>query len=326
MNTAALVDRILASPEFAERPPVLVDVGASGGIHASWASIARYSVCIGFDPDDRDFSTADDSRGFRSCHVERAIVTDRDAPAAVVHLTKSPYCSSTLRPRGEVLAGYAHAGLFEVVGEATVPSMRLETVLAKHGLPAIDWLKTDSQGLDLRVVGSLTPTQRRRLLVVELEPGIMNGYEGEDKLEDVLKAFSVPDFWCASLVAKGAVRGQPAVLAKYLGEPMLQSLPVTERTGAGWAEVEYINTFVEPSLHTVRDVLLGWVFATLRGHHAFALELADVGCREFAGDGRFRQLAEHSAQGVIARHRTGLIGRGLRKLRRMMVGIATKGR
>jgi FkbM family methyltransferase len=324
MKTAALVDRILASPEFVERPPVLVDVGASGGIHAPWAAIARHAICIGFDPDERDFSTAGGTRGFRACHIERAIVTDRDAPAATVHLTKSPYCSSTLRPRAEVLAGYAHAGLFEIVGTATVPSIRLETVLAKHGLPAIDWLKTDSQGLDLRVVQSLTPEQRRRLIVVELEPGIMNGYEEEDKLEDVLRAFSVPDFWCASLVAKGAVRGQPAVLAKYLGEQMLASLPVTERTGAGWAEIEYINTFVGPSLQTVRDLLLGWVFATLRGHHAFALELADAGCRKFASDERFRHLAEHSAQGVIARHRTGLIGRGLRKLRRMMVGTAPR--
>jgi hypothetical protein len=44
MKTAALVDRILASPEFVERPPVLVDVGASGGIHAPWAAIARHAA------------------------------------------------------------------------------------------------------------------------------------------------------------------------------------------------------------------------------------------------------------------------------------------
>jgi hypothetical protein len=76
---------------------------------------------------------------------EGPIVTDRDAPAATVHLTKSPYCSSTLRPRAEVLAGYAHAGLFEIVGTATVPSIRLETVLAKHGLPAIEVKAGDVQ-------------------------------------------------------------------------------------------------------------------------------------------------------------------------------------
>jgi len=320
MNTVTLIDRVLSFPELVDRPPVLVDVGASGGIHAPWRPIAKRAICIGFDPDERDFVTDTGNRGFRECHVVRAIVADRDTDEQTVYLTSSPYCSSTLRPRHDELSGYAHAGLFEVVGTATVPSTRLDTVLAAKGLDRVDWLKTDSQGLDQRVFESLTPEQRRRALVVELEPGIVNGYEYEDKLEDVLTAFSNPDFWCASLVAKGAVRGSADVLAKYLGPRMLPSLPVTERTGAGWAEIEYLNTFANPALRTVRDLLLGWVFSTLRGHHAFALELADLGTGLFTHDPRFPMLADHSARGIVSRHRTGLIGRGFRKLRRMMFG------
>ena len=320
MNTIALIDRVLSFPELVERPPVLIDVGASGGIHAPWRPIAKHSICIGFDPDDRDFSTTTGSRGFRECHVVRAIVTDRDADDHTVYLTASPYCSSTLRPRHDVLAGYAHAGLFEVVGAASVPSMRLDTVLAAKGLDHVDWLKTDSQGLDRRVFDSLTPEQRKRSLVVELEPGIMNGYDGEDKLEDVLAAFSELDFWCASLVAKGAVRGSAEVLAKHLGPGALRSLPITERVAACWVEIEYLNTFAEPALRTVRNLLLGWVFSSLRGHHAFALELADLGHGMFKHDSRFRMLAEYSARGIVSRHRTGLIRRGMQKLRRVMLG------
>jgi FkbM family methyltransferase len=320
MNAAALIDRILQSDEFSACPPILVDVGASGGIHAPWRPIARHSICIGFDPDDREFSTADGNRGFRECHVVRAIVADRDAAEHAVYLTKSPYCSSTLRPKANVLAHYAHASLFEVLGTTSVPSTRLDTVLAARGLDRIDWLKTDSQGLDRRVFESLSPEQRKRALVVELEPGIMNGYEGEDKLENVLEVFAGSEFWCASLVAKGAVRGTASVLEKHLGPAMLSSLAATERTGAGWVEIEYFNTFADPGLQTSRDLMLGWVFATLRGHHAFALELADTGVRLFPSDRRFQQLTDHSAQGIIARHRTGLIGRGLRKVRRMIFG------
>jgi FkbM family methyltransferase len=320
MSTASLIDEILTSREIAARPPVLVDVGASGGIHSPWRPIARHSICIGFDPDDRDFSTTAGNRGFRECHVVRAIVTDRDAAEHTVYLTRSPYCSSTLRPRADVLAGYAHAPLFEVVGTATVPSTRLDTVLSTYGLDRVDWLKTDSQGLDRRVFESLTLEQRQRVLVAELEPGIIDGYEGEDKLSDVLEAFASPDFWCASLVAKGAVRGPADVLAKYLGPSLVSSLPATERTGAGWVEIEYINTFLSPALGNVRDLLLGWVFATLRGHHGFALELADRGATLYADDNRFRQLAARSAEGILFRHRRGLVGRGLHKLRRMVLG------
>jgi FkbM family methyltransferase len=320
MSSAAIIDAVLSSPVFVDQPPVLVDVGASGGIHAPWRSIARHSICVGFDPDDRDFSTASDDRGFRKCHVVRAIVTDRDSTQSTVYLTKSPYCSSTLRPRSDVLAKYAHAGLFEIVGTATVPSARLDSVLTTFGLDRIDWLKTDSQGLDRRVFESLSPQRRKNTLVVELEPGIMDGYEGEDKLEHVLGAFSGSDFWCASLVAKGAVRGSAAVLERHLGSSVVSSISSTERTGAGWVEIEFMNTFTDPRLHTERDLQLGWVFATLRGHHAFAMELADMGCRMFPTTEVFRRLVRHSAAGIVARYRVGLFRRGLRKLQRLVVG------
>jgi FkbM family methyltransferase len=316
----SIYEEILASPEFVDRPPVLVDVGAAGGIHAPWRPIARQSVCLAFDPDDRDLAAARGDRGYRRCHVVRAIVTDRDAPAVDLHLTASPHCSSTLRPRADALAAYAHASLFDVVGTAQVPSIRLETALAEHGLERIDWLKTDSQGLDRRVFESLSPLQRQSALVVDLEPGILDGYDGEDKLRDVLDAFDADHFWCAALVARGAVRGSADVLTRYLGGSMLPVLPATERTAAGWVEIEYVNTFRDPAVRGVRDLLLGWVFSSLLGHHAFALELADLGTRLHPADDRFPRLANLSVRGIRGRHRSGLVGRGLRKLRRMIVG------
>jgi len=45
MNHASLINQ----------PPVLVDIGASGFLHRKWKSIAKYSICIAFDADDRDF-------------------------------------------------------------------------------------------------------------------------------------------------------------------------------------------------------------------------------------------------------------------------------
>ena len=50
-----MIDKILSRPEFQTEPPVLVDVGASGELHARWKPFAKYAVCIAFDADDRDF-------------------------------------------------------------------------------------------------------------------------------------------------------------------------------------------------------------------------------------------------------------------------------
>ena len=56
MNHASLVNQ----------PPVLVDIGASGFIHRKWRTIAKYSVCIAFDADTRDFDANKiDNKGWR---------------------------------------------------------------------------------------------------------------------------------------------------------------------------------------------------------------------------------------------------------------------
>lgn len=316
----SLIRDIMLSKELRDQPPVLIDVGASGGIHPAWRGLAPYSICVAFDPDERDFQEGDTSRGFRECHTVRAIVGEYDSPAQTVYLTKSPYCSSTLPPRPDGVEGYAHAALFDVVATTTARSVRLQTVLADRGLTYVDWLKTDSQGVDCRVFHSLTVDQRSRLLVVELEPGIIDGYIGEDKLHDVLAAFDPQEFWCGSLVAKGPVRGRASVLRKYLSDTAVVSLSVTEKTCGGWVEIEYVNTFMSPVLHTQRDLLLGWVIARLLGHHAFALELADRGQALFSGDARFSRLVAASVRSIRWRAGVGLVRRAVAKAGRLVAG------
>ena len=48
-----IIDQILRSEHFRDQPPVLIDIGASGGIHSKWKYIAKYSYCIAFDADDK---------------------------------------------------------------------------------------------------------------------------------------------------------------------------------------------------------------------------------------------------------------------------------
>ena len=61
--------RILAQKIFLKNPPVLVDVGASGSIHARFKPLAKASVCVAFDADDREMHqvVSKDSRTSRNC-------------------------------------------------------------------------------------------------------------------------------------------------------------------------------------------------------------------------------------------------------------------
>jgi len=53
-----IIDKVLQRSEFNSEPPLLIDVGASGGLHPAWKALAKYSVCIAFDADSREMRMA----------------------------------------------------------------------------------------------------------------------------------------------------------------------------------------------------------------------------------------------------------------------------
>jgi len=54
-----IINNIMNHASLVNQPPVLVDIGASGFLHRKWRSIAKYSVCIAFDADTRDFDASE---------------------------------------------------------------------------------------------------------------------------------------------------------------------------------------------------------------------------------------------------------------------------
>jgi len=66
----SLIDKVLTRKEFEDKPPVLLDIGASGTIHKKWKRIAKYSICIAFDADTRDFNPEPEiAKKYRKQHL-----------------------------------------------------------------------------------------------------------------------------------------------------------------------------------------------------------------------------------------------------------------
>jgi FkbM family methyltransferase len=277
-----VIDRILRLPELEAAPPVLVDVGAAQGIHPRWRRIAKYSVCVAFEADERELaSVTSEAAGFRQLTTYNSLAAERPSAAERFHLTASPFCSSRLRPRPDTLRRYAFAPLFRVERTVDVPAVDLPSALAELGLDRVDWLKLDSQGTDLRLFRSLGKELTRRVIVVELEPGIIDAYAGEDKLADVLAEMDGQGFWASELMVRGSTRVDSELARRALGLRMSRYLDVCHKTAPGWAEVEYFNDFEDHDVFGKRELLLGCAFALLRRHYAFALELATKGRERF---------------------------------------------
>lgn len=266
--TEELIAEILSHPYFDKDPVVLLDIGASGNIHSDWVPIAPFSTCIAFDADDREFSDNVRSPQFKKLHLVNKIVSASSQTSIPFYLTRSPFCSSTLQPLEHPLQSWAFHKRFEVEKQISLPGTQLANVLAELNIKHIDWFKTDSQGTDLRLFSSLPSAIQKNILIAEFEPGIIDAYKDEDKLWHVLSYMDKMPFWVADLNVQGT---------KRIHKKVMEQLGVEEDSGlqlptcSCWGEITYINDFREE--RSMRDLLVGWVFSTIRGQHGFALEI-----------------------------------------------------
>ncbi len=290
-----MIDQILKQDIFKHQPPVLIDVGASGGIHARWKRIARYAYCVAFDADDREMKfTESSSSGFRKLVTINRIVTDRDEKEIDFFLTESPYCSSALEPDMNALSPWPFQKLFTVERKVKLKAVQLMDALREAGIDRIDWLKIDTQGTDLRIFRSLPKTIQDNVLVAEFEPGILDAYKGEDKLYDVMR-YMHDGFFMSAIVVKGVSRLSPGISATFSSMKQ-RALRAAHRTAPGWAEVTFMN-LLNNTDRDARSYQLLYVFALVEGQFGFAAEIAAKGLA-LKGDQIFEEMRTHALKQV----------------------------
>jgi hypothetical protein len=283
--------------------PVLIDVGASAGPPEIWNAIGRHATYIGFDPDLRDLVDLRDGRFGRAVMVNRAVTADAGRESVTFHLTRSPHCSSVLRPDTAVLDNYLFGELFTVEEKAVVPAITLDAVLDRLDLPGIDWFKTDSQGTDLSLFRSIGPAVRDRVLAVDLEPGLGDAfYRGEEVYTEVHRELKSEGFWLSDLVVRGSVRMRPATLRAVAeaGGVDPGEMEQVLRPSPGWVEARYLRTLESLDEQPVgpREYLLLCAFALLDRQTGFALDVLAELDRRFGGDERSPRLRQEAMRQV----------------------------
>ncbi len=289
-----IIQKILQSVHFADRPPVLVDIGASGEINTKWKAIADYSICLAFDADDREFHvTEQTNKTYKKLITFNRIVTAEPMEYTDFYLTASPFCSSMLEPDQDQLKPWVHSGLFAVEKKLRLPAITLTESLRQANIDYIDWFKSDAQGIDLRLWNSLSAAVRAGVLAAEFEPGILDAYKGEDKLVAILQQLEEDGFWLSSMKVQGVQRldaKHVAGLKSYIARRIMRTTP-------GWAELSYLRK--AGGLNT-RAYLLLIVFALLEQQYGFALEVTERASREMPDDALFRECSEEIRRLLMA--------------------------
>ena len=258
-----IIDGIMQLDVISSKPPLLIDIGASGEIYAKWKDIAKYCFCIAFDADDRDFTAeVQEGQGYKKLYKINRIVSADAEETKTFYLTRSPHCSSTLRPDKQRLADWEFSPLFEVEREVTLPSILLNKAVESTGYDYIDWFKIDSQGTDLDIFLSLPDSIRSTILAADFEPGIIDAYVGEDKLYQVHKTIDNENMWFSSFTVKGTKR-----INHSYGNISNQL-----RTSPCWAELTALK---KTGTQDLRSQLLLIVFSLIEEQWGFALEVID---------------------------------------------------
>lgn len=287
-----LINKVFSHQSLQENPPVLVDIGASGELHKTWKTIARHSICIAFDADTRDFEPKVTEDGpWKKLYSINRLVLDKPSDSSDFYLTKSPYCSSALHPDNVSLKPWAFSPLFEVENSITLPSISLNDAISEIGIKYIDWYKTDTQGTDLRIFDSLPDSIKNKIIAAEFEPGIIDAYKDEDKLNSLMIYMDNKPFWITDMHIKGSQRidQEDFNSLNYLQRRAISSFL---RTSPGWCGISYLNQLSDHSM-TIREYLLAWVFSSIYGEHGFALSIAKRGSVLFS-DEIFNQLIKKS--------------------------------
>ena len=152
-------DEFLLKHGHLPRKGVFVDVGAGDPVRFSNTHYLERSgwtgICIDADPKQVELL-----RRVRTCAVEWAAVGSSTGPVELLQCADHDY-STTL----DHLYGIAAEKEWTYV-RTFVPGMRLETILNKHGIDAIDLLSIDTEGTELEVCRSLDWNRHRPGVVV----------------------------------------------------------------------------------------------------------------------------------------------------------------
>ncbi|MFB8790198.1 MAG: hypothetical protein U7123_15425 [Potamolinea sp.] len=269
--------------------PVLIDVGASGTTPKIWNSIAQHSIYVGFDPDLREIQEFSGELFHRSVLVNEAITSEEESSEILFYLTKFPYSSSVLKPDTKSLEYFIFSDSFIVERETKVRATTLNSIRARLGLTGVDWLKTDSQGTDLRIFNSLSNDLRSQVLAVDIEPGLIDAYLGEDLFIDAQKSLVKQGFWLSSLNICGEVRLKKSTINKLEtidNEVNLELINSYHKKSPGWCEARYLRTidWLAQGNFSKREYILLGVFSLLDSQLGFAIELAFEYDRIFGRD------------------------------------------
>jgi len=161
-------------------------LGSAGSNFKIWSDVAHNSILISVDGSKTNLV---DKKNFQKYIFDGSVISYKNSKN-IFYETKDSDCSSLLEPDETFLKNWYFSHRFKVKKKRLIKTISINDFLKKKKIKYIDWLVTDVQGLDLKVIKSLKKDIKNNLSIIDIETGFFNFYKKQDNISDVFKHLS----------------------------------------------------------------------------------------------------------------------------------------
>ena len=158
-------------------PFVLVDIGARGGAHPRWQALQGHLLEVLFEPEPLARQALQEAGGGGRRVLDCAVAGNRGTRD--FHVLEWAAGSSLLEPDPAICGRYPYIGDYiRIQKTLQVETRTLDEALEGEGLPAVDFLKLDTQGSELEILMA-APRTVSSALGMEIEAEFIAQYRGQ---------------------------------------------------------------------------------------------------------------------------------------------------
>jgi FkbM family methyltransferase len=204
LNTA-FIQSILAHHDASEMEFTLCDVGARGKLSNDFELLYDLDslTWIGFEPEPEAAEKLE--KKYPKATICRVGLGARDETAKL-HLTRDLGCASVLEPNMDILAFYPIRSWFEVQREIEIELRRYDSLMKEVAFPAVDFVKVDTQGLELDILKGMG-RHLRDAICLELEVHLLPLYRDQALLPEVYQYLFDKGFELITMQQQGRFEG-----------------------------------------------------------------------------------------------------------------------
>ncbi|KHE90620.1 MAG: FkbM family methyltransferase [Candidatus Scalindua rubra] len=165
-----------------------VDVGARWGITEPWVHFGDIINIIGFEPDETECKKLNAQIREKDVFIKYLPIALLDGKKdATLNITKSPGCSSLLKPNTKLLNQFPDFERFNIVKKTQLSTNSLNSVLEENRIRDIDFIKVDTQGTELKIFQGSGQVLSKDVFGIAVEVEFAQLYEDQPLFADVDK-------------------------------------------------------------------------------------------------------------------------------------------